>query len=501
MVNWQALAVFVAFFVLVTVIGIFASHWHKGNLNDLSEWGLGGRRFGVVITWFLVGGDLYTAYTLIAVPALVFGKGALGMFALPYTIVVYPLMIAVMPRLWQVAANRGHITPSDYVKDRFNSRFLALLVAITSIFAVVPYIALQMYGIEVVISYMGVPVTASLIIAFVIIAVFTYVSGIRAPALIALVKDGLIYSAFIIAIVYVVTRFGGFGQMFAHVPTSKIVLPHNLYAGYSTLFLGSALSLFLYPHAITAVFASKSRKTVKTNMSILPAYTLLLGLIALLGFAAIAMGLKATGAYGANGIVPELFLKLFPAPFVGYAFAAIAIGALVPASIMGIAAANLFSRNIYHEYIRTKTSSVEDTIVAKVVSILVLVAALAFILVAPTKFVINFQLAGSAWILQILPAIVLSLFVHWLDRRAVVFGLLAGLAVATQELIANEFASSLYPLAWLGGTKVYIGLTALVVNIIVVLVISGILWMLHKADCGRRLKYDVPDTDASSTAN
>src|SRR6201747_1239825 len=102
-INVTALTVFIAFFALVTVIGFLAARWKAGDMTQLHEWGLGGRQFGTLITWFLVGGDFYTAYTVIAVPALVYARGAYGFFALPYTIVVYPFVFAVMPVLWKVA--------------------------------------------------------------------------------------------------------------------------------------------------------------------------------------------------------------------------------------------------------------------------------------------------------------------------------------------------------------------------------------------------------------
>ena len=177
--NAVSLSVFVLLFLAVTLIGFLAARWRAADLNLLEEWGLAGRRFGTVVTWFLLGGDLYTAYTFIAVPAVVFGSGAIGFFAVPYTVIVYPLVFAVMPRLWRVAKERGHVTPADFVRDRFDSRFLALLIAVTGIVATMPYIALQIYGIQVVIAQMGVPIEAALIIAFLVLAVFTYVSGLR----------------------------------------------------------------------------------------------------------------------------------------------------------------------------------------------------------------------------------------------------------------------------------------------------------------------------------
>lgn len=495
MIHWQALTVFSALFLLIGALGIYAGRWRKADLSTLNEWGLAGRTFGTIITWFLVGGDLYTAYTLIAVPALVFGKGALGLFALPYTIVVYPLMLLVMPRLWQVAKNRGHVTPSDYVKDRFDSRFLALLVAITGIVATMPYIALQMYGIEVVLGYMGVPAEGALIGAFAILAVFTYVSGLRAPALISFVKDALIYTTFIVAVIYIPIKLGGFGPIFSHIPTSKLVLPANQFASYSSLVLGSALALFLYPHAITAVLGSRSQHIVKRNMSILPAYTFLLGLIALLGYMAIYLGLKASGTYGANGIVPQLFMHMFPGPFVGFAFAAIGIGALVPASIMSIAAANLFSRNIYREFVRPHAGDSEEATVAKLASLSVKLGALAFIIAVPAKFVINFQLAGGVWILQTLPAIFLALYLPWLDRRAIISGWVIGIGWGTYQLLQEGFSSALHGISFLGGLHVYIAVSALVANLVVVFGVSALAWAFDaQRSYGRLAEADYQET-------
>ncbi|MGN6517427.1 MAG: sodium:solute symporter, partial [Rhizomicrobium sp.] len=133
-----ALVVFIALFVLVTGLGFFASRWRKGDLTQLSDWGLGGRRFGSVVTWFLLGGDLYTAYTFVAVPALVFGAGAVGFFAIPYAAVGYVFMYLVFPRLWSVAQAKGYVTGADFVRGRYGSRSLALAVALTGILATMP---------------------------------------------------------------------------------------------------------------------------------------------------------------------------------------------------------------------------------------------------------------------------------------------------------------------------------------------------------------------------
>ncbi len=291
-------------FLAVSVIGFIAARWKRAdNMGHLDEWGLGGRQFGSWITWFLVGGDLYTAYTFVAVPALLFASGALGFYAVPYTVIVYPMVFVVLVRLWSVSRKHGMVTPADFVRARSGSSTMALLVAITGIVATMPYIALQLVGIESVLKSMHVNPTWALIVAFAILAAFTYQSGLRAPALIAFVKDILIYVVIIVAIIYIPHKLGGWSHIFdaadAKFTAAKAaggsggttLVAANQWQ-YVTLAFGSALALFLYPHSVTGVLASRSRDTIKRNMAALPAYSLLLGLIALLGYMAIAAKTK-----------------------------------------------------------------------------------------------------------------------------------------------------------------------------------------------------------------
>jgi SSS family solute:Na+ symporter len=484
--SWTALSVFIALLVFVTLLGFFASRWRRGDLTQLAEWGLGGRRFGSVIVWFLLGGDLYTAYTFIAVPALMFGAGAPGFFAVPYTILVYPLMFAVFPRLWSVARAKGYVTAADFVRGRFGSGTLALAIAVTGIVATMPYIALQLVGIEVVLEGLGIHGEWPLIIAFAVLAAYTYTSGLRAPAMIAVVKDLLIYVTIIAAAIVIPEQLGGYGKIFASVPPPKLLLAPatgtNLGAqsAYATLALGSALALFLYPHAITGVLSSSSREVIRRNAVALPAYSVALGLIALLGTMAIAAGVQAMPAYaegfkafGANYAVPALFLHTFPAWFVGVAFAAIAIGALVPAAIMSIACANLFTRNIYRAYIRPVCTPAHESQVAKIVSLIVKAGALVFVVALPAQYAIELQLLGGILIIQTLPAVLLGLYTRWLHPRALLIGWLVGIASGIAMWASLGFTKTTYNLELFGVTiPCYAALSSLILNIAVSVTLS-----------------------------
>jgi solute:Na+ symporter, SSS family len=352
------------------------------------------------------------------------------------------------------------VTTADFINGRYQSPGLALAIAFTGLLATMPYIALQLVGLQVVLEAMGIPGEIPLVAAFVILAAYTYTSGLRAPALIAGVKDTLIYITVIVAVIYIPYRLGGFGPIFESAgealpkkttssgAPAALIPAEGAYFAYSSLVLGSALALFLYPHAITGVLASGSQDVVRRNTAILPAYTLLLGLLALFGYMAIAA-------------------NFFPSWFVGFAFAAIGIGALVPAAVMSIAAANLFTRNIYKQYLRPQTTDREETKVAQIVSLVVKGGALVFVLLVPVDYAIDFQLLGGVWILQTGPALVIGLFTRWFHKTALLIGWAIGMAVGTAMSAAVSFAPT-YPLAIFGGPIAgYIAVYALIANLVV----------------------------------
>jgi solute:Na+ symporter, SSS family len=491
--NWTALTVFILLFAFITWLGFAAAHWRRGDLDQLHEWGLGGRRFGTLITWFLLGGDLYTAYTFIAVPALAFGAGALAFFAVPYTIIIYPLLFIVFPRLWYVCHKRGYVTAADFVNGRFGNRWLGLAITVTGIVATMPYIALQLVGLQVVIGAMGVTGTGiagdiPLIIAFVILAAFTYSSGLRAPAAIAVVKDLLIYLTAFAAVIIIPIKLGGFGPIFAAVPPAKLLLAvpqgptTGAYGTYATLALGSAFALLLYPHSMTGILSAANGHAVRRNGALLPAYSFMLGLLALLGFFALADGVDKLPEFAEgfrqfqnNFAVPALFLHNFPSWFAGVAFAAIGIGALVPAAIMSIAAANLFTRNVYREFFHPRATDKQESQMAKWVSLVVKFGALVFIVFVPLQYAIQLQLLGGIWIIQTLPAVMIGLYTRWFNSWALLIGWAVGTFTGTYMAVAVNFQAA-YPLAIGGWTfPGYTALYTLILNLVLAVALTPVL--------------------------
>jgi SSS family solute:Na+ symporter len=499
--NTVTFTILIASFLVVTLVGFASARWRPAeDPMHLNEWGLGGRGFGTFVSWFLLGGDIYTAYTFIAVPALVYATGAAGFYALSYTIMVFPIVFIFAPRLWSVARVRGYVSPGEFVRGRHGSQGLGLAVAATGILATMPYIALQLVGIESVLTVVGIGGTSSnavvrdlpLIIAFAVMAAYTYLAGLRAPALIAFVKDTLIYLTVIVAILYIPGKLGGWDHIFstasAHLTSvnpatgkpygSLVVMPAGEWA-YATLALGSALALFVYPHAATGVYAAKRRDVIRRNAAMLPAYSLVLGLIALFGYMARAVPAVNAGVKAAHGnaqlSVPLLFAHMFPSWFAGIADAAFVIGALVPAAVMSIAAANLFTRTIYKELFKPNATAAQETRVARLASLLMKVGALGFALYLNKTFSINLQLLGGIWILQTFPSVIVGLYTRWFHRFALIAGWAAGMAYGTVVAYRTpgggqaHFGASAAPVF---GHVTYIAITALILNLAVSAVLT-----------------------------
>ncbi|HEX3974401.1 MAG TPA: sodium:solute symporter, partial [Stellaceae bacterium] len=245
--------------------------------------------------------------------------------------------------------------------------------------------------------------------------------------------------------------------------------------------LGSALALFLYPHSMTGILSANSAHAVRRNAAMLPAYSLMLGLLTLLGFFVIAAGIdklpqfaQGFGQFKANFAAPAIMLWAFPSWFVGVAFAAIGIGALVPAAIMSIASANLYARNIHREFINPNISGRDEAQIAKWVSLIVKIGALVFIIFLPLQYAIQLQLLGGIWIIQTFPAVILGLFTRKLNDWALLSGWLVGTVAGTWISVANNFSATYVFAAGGWSFPGYTAFYTVILNFLVALVLTPV---------------------------
>lgn len=483
MIGLDGTIPFVGLFVLFIVLGFYGKYWRRGDLNNVHEWSLAGRKLGTALVFFLIGADIYTAYTFVAIPSGVFAKGSLYFFAIPYVALTFGIALVTMPRLWSLSREKGYITASDFAKDRFSSKALSILIAITGIISLLPYIALQIVGMQSVLTVMlsgtansNTVEEISLLTAFVTLAAFTYTSGLRGATLTAVFKDILIWITVIALIVVVpLSIVGGFGTAFKDVKKqSYITLSDSLVPGYATLVLGSALALYLYPHAINGVLSSESAQKLRTSTALLPLYGVGLAIMALMGILVYAvpsaMNFLSHFPESSRGIlvVPSLILYTMPGWFSGIALLGIFVGGLVPAAIMAMSQASLLTRNIIKE-IKPNMPASSEIRITKVSSTVFKFVALGFVFVVPATYAISLQLLGGILIVQILPAVFFGLYVKSsLRKEPLIVGLLVGIFSGIYMVeYTNNFGALTSSLFHTTFGSLYVAVIALVFNLII----------------------------------
>ncbi len=345
----------------IVVTGFFAGR-HKTSRSSHAEWGLGGRSFGTIITWFLLGADVYTAYTFLGLTGLAYAIGAPAFFAIPYGTIAYLLASLFLPKLWKLAKENHYLTMADYVKARFQSPFLALLVALTGIFFVIPYIDLQLVGITGVVQETAgkaISPQFTVLISFLLVAGYTFFSGLRAPAWTSVIKDVLIWVVMLFVIFNLpIHWFGSIGNA-----TAKLIQTHPQlltipskglsYFWFFGAALMSSMVLFMWPHTSTAAFAAKDTNSIRKNVVFIPLYNIILFLITFVGLTAVLVVPKGTPANVALLVMAKM---TYGPAFFGVIGGTIALASLVPASIMVLSAANLIARNVYKEFLNPTAS-------------------------------------------------------------------------------------------------------------------------------------------------
>lgn len=463
--NLTALTITSVIILIVVFIGFMAGR-NKTSRSSVEEWSVGGRRLGGLFVWFLVGADIYTAYTFLGLTSQAYSSGSIAFFATPYVVLAYPLAYYFLPKIWKVAKVHNFMTLADYIKSRFDSKLFSTLVAINGVLMLIPYIDLQLSGILDTLTFAGtgyINVTFVVIVSFLLVALYTFFSGIKAPTYTAIIKDILVWIIMLFLVVSLpIIHFGSWGGMMRtaikQVPqmlTIPVTGPKGI-PWFSSAALISALALFMWPHTATGIFSSKDGNSLRKNAIVLPFYNIVLMLVTFLGITAFLVIPTGTNARIA-------FLSLIQTSYggvvQGLAYATIGLASLVPCSLMAIGASNLFANNIYRDLINPKATSAKLTMVTRYMVFVVIGLALLFGLLFPSAL-ISLQLMGVSGIVQTFPAIVFSLYWRNLSKEAALIGFLVGLATII-FIYSTGYSFGFYE-----------GFLGLVVNIIVVIVLN-----------------------------
>ena len=437
-----SLAVIFAIVALGSVSGFYAGSGYK---MDLEQWTVGGRSFGLVLTWLLMAGEIYTTFSFLGASGWAYSRGGPTLYILTYVTLAYVVSFFLLPPIWQAGRRHGLQTESDFFGKRYGNKYLAVLVSLLGVAVLIPYLQIQLTGLGIIVavaSYDTVDRTPAMVLAVILVAAFVFASGMRAVARVSVLKDLLmILAAVTIGIAVPRIYFGGVGPMFralAHAMPAHLTMPgattsmgHGWYI--STVLL-STLGFYMWPHTFGATFTAKSGDTLRRNAVVMPLYTITLTFVFFAGFAAtmIVPGLK-------DGDLSLLIVvrKTFPGWFLGVVGGAGALTAMVPAAIIILTASTLFAKNVWRPLFAPDMTDHQVTRLARIMVVVLGAVSLYFAIYNSTTLV-SLLLLGYAGATQFFPGVVLGLCWRRITTAGVFAGIIVGVVCAALLILSKR---------------------------------------------------------------
>jgi SSS family solute:Na+ symporter len=437
-----ALSIIAAIVGVGAFAGLYAGARHK---MDLEQWTVGGRGFGLLLVWLLMAGEFYTTFTFLGASGWAYSRGAPALYILAYQPLSNVVAFFVLPEVWKIGQRHRLQTEADFFHWRYESKYLAAFVALVGFVFIVPYLQLQLTGLGLIVeiaSFGSIGRVPAMAISFTLVAAFVLASGVRGAAWVSVVKDLLLlFSAVFVGIAIPYIYFHGVGPLFAaliRIKPQHLVMPGSTpdlgHAWFISTVLLTSFGAYVWPQSIAACFTARSADTIRRNAVIMPLYAITMPLMFLVGFAAVVVLPGLT-----NGDLSFLTMvrQTFPPWFLGVIGGAGALTAMVPASVMILAAAMLFAKNLWRPIF---APGMTDEHVARLAKVMVLVITIAAVVsaISSNTTLVALLLLGYSGMTQFFPGIVLGLFSRRVTSTGVFAGLVTGIAIVTLLGLTNR---------------------------------------------------------------
>jgi SSS family solute:Na+ symporter len=471
-----ALLIIFGFLFLSIFLGIKA---RKGKDMSLEQWTVGGRGFGTIFVFLLMAGEIYTTFTFLGGSGWAYGKGAPTFYILEYGCLAYILSYWLLPAIWKYAKEHNLMSQSDFFVSKYKSPYLGVLVSIVGVIALIPYLVLQLKGLGLIVSessYGTISPTIAIWIGVISVTVYVMISGIHGSAWTAVIKDIMILGVVLFLGIYLPYHYyGGYQPMFEAIDQAKpgfLTFPDK---GMSLSWFGStvlltALGFYMWPHTFGSIYSAQNSKVFRKNAIILPIYQLVLLFVFFVGFAAI---LQVPGLKGAEGDLSllKLSIKTFDPWFIGIIGAAGLLTAIVPGSMILMAAATLFAKNIYKVFVPSASDQQITSLAKYLVPVVALIAV--YFTFRGGDTLVTLLLMGYSLVTQLFPALVCSLSKrNFVTKQGAFIGILAGVLTVAYITISNSTIGTLFPSLPQAVKDLNVGIIALVVNVVVMTVVS-----------------------------
>jgi solute:Na+ symporter, SSS family len=462
----------------VLILGLMA---RRGKDMNLEQWSVGGRGFGTIFVFVLMAGEIYTTFTFLGGSGYAYGHGAPAFYILAYGCLAYILSYWLLPPIWRYANQHRLISQPDFFAHKYDSPALGILVAVVGIVALVPYLVLQFKGLGIIVDAAAAGAVSpdiAIWIGAAIVTAYVMVSGVHGSAWTAVVKDTLILTVVLFLGIYLPLHYyGGYGAMFSAIQTARpgfLALPAKgeSVAWFDSTVLLTALGFYTWPHSFGSLFTAKHENAFRRNAVMMPLYQLILLFVFFVGFAAI---LQVPGLKGPEIDLSllRLSIKTFDPWFVGVIGAAGVLTALVPGSMIMIAAATLLANNVVRAVRPQMAPETVSWLARLLVPVIALVAV--WFTLRGGATIVALLLMGYAFVTQLFPVLIASLMTrNPVSKEAAFAGICVGVATVATTSLTHTTVASLLPGLPEALRDLNIGIVALVLNMATLTLVSAL---------------------------
>ncbi|MDM5337510.1 sodium:solute symporter [Fictibacillus enclensis] len=474
----SALIIIFAVMIMSIFLGIRAK---KGKDMDLEQWSVGGRGFGTIFVFLLMAGEIYTTFTFLGGSGWAYGKGGPTYYIIGYGCLAYIMSYFLLPKIWKYAKENRLLSQSDFFVSKYKSPYLGILVSLVGVVAMIPYFVLQLKGLGIIVSessYGTISPTVAIWIGLAAVTIYVMVSGIHGSAWTAVAKDILILVVVLFLGIYLpIHYYGGIQPMFEAVEAAKpgfLALPDSGMSPswFVTTVLLTALGFYMWPHTFGSIYSAQNEKVFRKNAIFMPIYQLVLLFVFFVGFAAILQVKGLTGA-DADLALLRLSIQTFDPWVIGVIGAAGILTALVPGSMILMAASTILAKNVY-KVIKPDLSDAQVTRTARyLVPVVALIAV--FFTFKGGNTLVALLLMGYSLVTQLFPTLVFSLMKNNFVTKAGAFaGIGTGVATVTYITITGKTVGSIFPFLPQAIQDFNVGIIAMIVNLMVLFVVSAV---------------------------
>lgn len=470
MQDWMIVtSIAVTYLLIILIVGLSA---RRGQSSSLVGYAAGGRNLGLIVLFFILGAEIFSAFTFLGGPGAAYSSGAPALYILAYLSFALVLWWVLGPKIARLGRKRGYLTQADLISDRFSSKSISAIIAVVSVIAFVPYLTIQITGAGLLFNfatYGRVPFWLGALVAFGIVTAYVYTSGLKGIGWTNLIQGiMMLLVAWGLGLSLAERLYGGVGSMFREIQTQApefLTIPGAggewTWATFSSAILVSILGFIMWPHVFMRAYGADSDKTIRRTVVLYPLYALLVVPILFIGFAGV-LQFRGAPLSDPDSVLLELAVNV--ANFSPWLVGLMLSGALAAAMSTGANLAHTASTVLVKDLFVTvfDQDMPEQRTVLLTRLFVVVISLLAYLLaVANSTTIVQLFLIAYGAVLQFLPLTIATFF--W--KRATTSGALTGLVVGLLVTAYFTFIGD----SWFG---IEAGFWGMIVNTILLVGVS-----------------------------